>query len=62
MNLTPTQVIIIGCTVVFGIPIAVGIVLGHFLGGPVGFIAGIVIFATILTIVHRQLTKKIPPK
>ena len=62
MNLTPIQIIIIGCTVVFGIPIAVGIVMGHFLGGPVGFIAGVTLFAAILTIAHKQLTKKTPPK
>ena len=62
MNLTPLQIIIIGGGIVFGIPIATGIVVGHFLGGPVGFIAGVIIFIAILMVAHRQLTKKIPPK
>lgn len=57
MNLTPTQIIIIGGGIVFGVPIAAGIVVGHFAGTALGVIAGVVMFIVILMMAHRKLVK-----
>lgn len=57
MNLNPTQIIVIGAAVVFGLPIAVGLIAAHFLGAVNGLIVGVVVFALILTIAQRKLRK-----
>lgn len=57
MNLNPTQIIVIGAAVVFGLPIAAGLIAAHFLGAVNGLIVGVVVFALILTIAQRKLRK-----
>lgn len=57
MNLNPTQIIVIGAAVVFGLPIAAGLTAAHFLGAVNGLIVGVVVFALILTIAQRKLRK-----
>ena len=55
MNLTPQQIIAIGAAIVFGLPIATGIIVAHFhsLGG--GIFSGVLVFLVILAIAQRRL-------
>lgn len=65
MNLTPNRIIIIGAAVVFGIPIAIGIVVGHFHGWLIGVIAEVALLVFILTItllISDSLRKSRPGK
>ena len=64
MNLNPVQIIVIGAGVVFGVPIAAGLVAAHFLGAVNGLIVGFVAFALIITMAHSKLkkTKQEPPQ
>lgn len=56
-NLTPVQIIIVGATIVFGVPIAVGIVVGYFFGFWLGVLVGGLIFVGVLMLGHRRLTE-----
>lgn len=57
MNLNPTQIIIIGAAVVFGVPMAAGIVISHFFGSVNGLIAGVLMFLLILVLAQRRLMR-----
>jgi hypothetical protein len=57
MNLTPSQIVVVGGGIVFGIPIALGLVVAHFFGGLVGLATGVLLFAIIITVAHRKLMK-----
>jgi len=57
-NLTPLQIVAIGAALVFGIPIAVGFVVGHFFGLWLGVASGGSVLLFIFIIAHRQLMKR----
>ena len=54
-NLTTQQIIVIGAAIVFGLPVATGIIVAHFhsLGG--GIFSGMLVFLVIVAIAQRQL-------
>lgn len=54
----PSQLVIIGIAIVFGLPIMVGLVLGHFFGFGTGVVAGVGLCALILAIAHRRLMRQ----
>jgi len=57
-NLKPSQIIVIGAAIVFGLPTAVGLVVGHFFGFWLGVAIAVMIFAFVAFLAHRQLMKK----
>jgi hypothetical protein len=54
-NLTTQQIIVIGAAIVFGLPIATGIIVAHFhsLGG--GIFSGLLVFVVIVAVAQRRL-------
>jgi len=57
-NLKPSQTITIGVACLFGIPICIGIVVGHFAGFWVGVVTTIVAIAFIAYIAQRWWQKQ----
>lgn len=59
MNMpNPSQLVVIGIAIVFGVPIIAGIVIGHFFGFGTGLFAGVVLCALILAIAHRRTARQ----
>jgi len=56
-NLKPSQIIVIGAAIAFGLPTAVGLVVGHFFGFWLGVTIAVLIFAFVMFLAHRQLMK-----
>jgi hypothetical protein len=54
-NLTPQQITIIGAAIVFGVPLALGIVVAHFTSPGGGIFSGVLMFVLILLLAWRQL-------
>lgn len=59
MNLTPRQIIAIGAAIVFGVPIIVGLVVGHFFGFWPGVASGGIVLLLIAFLARRQLMKRV---
>jgi hypothetical protein len=57
-NLKLSQIIVIGAAIVFGLPIIVGLVVGHFFGLWLGVTSGGIVLLFVLFIVRRQLMKR----
>lgn len=58
-NLKPTQIIAIGTTIVFGLPIVVGLVAGHFFGFWLGVASGGIVLLLVLFLGHRHMVKMV---
>jgi len=56
-DINPTQIIIIGAVVVFGVPIAAGIVMAHFFGFWYGVLVGGAIFLAVIAVAQRRLKR-----
>ena len=59
VNLTPRQIILIGAAIVFGPPLLLGILLGHFVGWFTGIGAGIILFLVIVAIASVEIRKRL---
>jgi membrane protein implicated in regulation of membrane protease activity len=57
-NLKPSQIIIIGAAIVFGVPIIVGLVVGHFFGFWAGFASGAGLLLFVAYLGHRELMRR----
>jgi len=58
-NLKPSQTIAIGVACLFGIPICIGLVVGHFVGFWVGVVTTIVAIAFIAYIAQRWWQRQV---
>lgn len=58
INLKQRQIIAIGVACLFGIPICIGLVVGHFVGFWVGVVATVVAIAVIAYIAQRWWQKQ----
>jgi len=56
-NLKPSQIIAIGAAIVFGLPIAVGLVIGHFFGFWFGVASGGIALLFVAFLGHRHMVK-----
>jgi len=56
-NLTQTQIIVVGVAVLFGLPICVGLVVGHFFGFWLGVIAAGLVLLLIAYLAQRWMKK-----
>jgi len=56
-NLKPSQIIAIGAAIVFGLPIAVGLAVGHFFGFWFGVAAGGIVLLLVAFLGHRHMVK-----
>ena len=57
MNLTTSQIIAIGVGILFGVPLIVGIVVGHFFGFWPGVVAGGTVLLVIAFVAQRYMNK-----
>ena len=57
-NLKPIWIITIGGAIVFGLPTAVGLIVGHFFDLWLGIAVGVLIFVLVIFVAHRQLIKR----
>jgi len=57
-NLTHGQTIVVGIAALFGIPVCVGLVVGHFLDVWAGVLVAVVIIAAVATIALRWSGKQ----
>lgn len=57
VNLTPRQIILIGAAIVFGPPLLLGIILGHFVDWFAGIGGGILLFLVIVAIASVEIRK-----
>jgi putative Mn2+ efflux pump MntP len=54
-NLSPQQILIIGAAIVFGLPVVIGLIVGHFYGGRAGIFSGLLLCVLILFMAHRKI-------
>lgn len=57
MHIKPIYAILIGATIVIGLPIIVGLIVAHFTRIEIGGLAGFILFAVFLIMGHRYMTK-----
>lgn len=58
-NLKSSQIILIGAAIVFGVPITVGLVVGHLFGFWLGVASGGLVLLLVLFLGHRHMMKMV---